>query len=173
MKTRKVFFCLFFLIVSLLIAQIPRGINYQGKLTDITGVALDGTHHIVFRIYDVETGGTHLFSETHTSVVINRGMFDVIIGSLTPIPHTLDFSERYYLELVVDGEVLAPRQTFSSVPYAFRAQKADTALVALSGSVEGGLDNYIVRWVGTDALEPSFYTRQMPAISVFRQPHHQ
>ena len=30
---------------------VPQQINYQGRLTDASGVALDGTYDLVFRIY--------------------------------------------------------------------------------------------------------------------------
>ncbi len=140
---------------SVLLAQIPRQINYQGKLTRPDGVAYHGDiFEITFRIYDSPTSLVELFDETHEAVHMNHGLFDVILGLYSPL--RLPFDQPYWLELEVDGETLLPRQPFSAVPYAYRSVNADTALFAFtSRKVLGGSDNYIVRWNGDDELEPS------------------
>jgi len=107
-------------------AAIPQEINYQGKLTDPDGVAIDGTRQVAFAIYNVSAGGSALWSETHPAVNIDHGLFDVILGSITSFPASLDFSEPYWLEITVAGETLTPRQPFTSAPYAFRALTADS-----------------------------------------------
>ncbi|MCD6531574.1 hypothetical protein J7K99_03920 [bacterium] len=103
---------------------VPHSINYQGKITNSSGVALDGTYDMVFRLYDVSTGGTALWSETHSSVNVHRGLFDVLLGETNPI--NLPFDGQYYLEIEVEGEVLTPRIPLNSVGYAFRAANADS-----------------------------------------------
>ncbi len=110
--------------LSCLAFAIPRQINYQGKLTDSTGVALNGPYTMVFRIYDSPSGGTALWSETHDSVFITKGLFDVVLGETTPLD--LPFDRQYYLEVEVDGEVLSPRIPMASVGYAFRALWSDS-----------------------------------------------
>jgi hypothetical protein len=63
------------LIASTAMAQIPRTIAYQGILTNPGGNPLpNGNHTLVVKLYDQETGGTALFSETHTDAVI-KGVF--------------------------------------------------------------------------------------------------
>jgi len=114
--------------------ELPRLINYQGKLTDPTGVAIDGTANIVFRIYNAGTGGSLLWTETHSLTPVNNGLFDVILGETTPM--TIDFNEQYWIELTVDGETLAPREQLSAVPYAHRSAYADTAIIIGSGAVQ-------------------------------------
>ncbi|GEM_PF-3870621 len=118
---------------------VPKILQYQGKLTDAEGVALDGDHDIVFRIYDEPTGGTALWEEEHTSstghpVTIVNGLFDVTLGELTDL--NIAFDDTYWIELEVDGEVLSPREMLVAVPYAFRAVVADTAYVVGSGAVQ-------------------------------------
>ncbi|MCD6594367.1 hypothetical protein J7L68_01655, partial [bacterium] len=49
-----------------LFAVPPRIMNYQGKLTNSSGVALDGTYSIDFRIYAVETGGSYIWHQKKT-----------------------------------------------------------------------------------------------------------
>ena len=65
-------------------AETPKTINYQGYLTDAGGNPVNGTRSIVFSIYNVNSGGTALWSETQ-SVAVNNGIYSVILGSVTPI----------------------------------------------------------------------------------------
>jgi len=148
--TNKITFVMIFalLLSSVLFAQIPRIMNYQGKLTDTSGVAiLDTTgtscagRIIGFHIYDTSTGGTPLWGETLCVRIVN-GLFDVTLGEVHPIE--LDFSEPYYMELVVDNDddgsisttadTLLPREKLAPVSFAFRSIYADTADYA-SGSL--------------------------------------
>jgi len=143
-----------FVIVSILIISlvniaiaVPRTLNYQGKLTDPGGVAINADLDMTFRIYSTETGGSALWSETHSGafqVEVIKGLFDVELGSITPI--NLDFSVDYWLELVVDGELLTPREKLSTVSYAFRAAIADS----VAGGGSGGSGNWTLS--GTDIL---------------------
>jgi hypothetical protein len=140
-------------ITAILFAAQPRTINYQGKLTNPSGVALHDTHtEILFSIWTAPTGGTMLWDETH-DVYFNHGLFDVILGTEESFPPEMDFSEPYWLQLRVDFEVLSPRQPFSAVPYAIHSVKSDTAV--FTHKVAGGTDNYIVRWNGANELEAS------------------
>ncbi|RKZ33368.1 hypothetical protein DRQ33_04380 [bacterium] len=103
---------------------ISKYINYQGKITDSTGVAVNDTVSIIFRIYDTPTLGSPLWTETHPEVGVTRGLFDVILGKITPLD--IPFDTSYFMELIVDGEVLSPRVELNAVPYAFRALYADS-----------------------------------------------
>ncbi len=119
MKARIAVVMMFFAIVAM--AAVPQIIQYQGKLTDMSGVGENDTLDIRFRVFDVETGGDSLWAMTIANVPVVHGMFDVNIG-----PIDLPFDEQYWLEIVVDGEVLAPRVQLTSSPYAFRAAVADS-----------------------------------------------
>ncbi|MFP4458756.1 MAG: hypothetical protein ACLFSQ_04105 [Candidatus Zixiibacteriota bacterium] len=145
----------FAILVFNLLAEAPRLINYQGKLTNPDGIAIIDDVEITFEIYNSPTAGAALWSETHPSVSVNKGLFDIILGSVNPFPTGLHFDEQYYLQLTVASEVLSPRQPFASVPYAMYASRSDTADFVRGATVEGGSDNYIVRWVGETELEPS------------------
>ncbi len=121
---KRVLFAVF--LVFSLLSAIPHQINYQGKITDETGVALNGYYNMDFSIYDAETGGTLQWTESHTSVPVSKGLFNVILGSSTPI--NLSFDTNYWLEIQVNGDVLTPRIPLSSSAYAFRASIADSAV---------------------------------------------
>jgi len=112
-------------------AQIPRTISYQGVLTDPNGnIVPDGNHILTLTVYDAANNGTELYSETHAVPVV-RGTFNVIIGSVNPIPPTLKFDRAYFLGVSVDGRAeLSPRTPMLAVPYALRAIDAETAVSA-------------------------------------------
>jgi hypothetical protein len=125
--------CVFALIWVGVQADIPKLINYQGMLTDDGGDPLNGTPDIAFRIYNASSGGTLRWNETHSSVPVADGLFNVILGSQSG-GINLDFSEDYWLEIEVDSDTMPERLQFTSVGYAYRAMVADSALAAAPGS---------------------------------------
>lgn len=105
-------------------AQVPRLINYQGRLTDKDGQALDGSYQLTFKIYDVETAGASLWEEVHTTVIID-GLFSVLLGDNQDL--MLPFDKPYFLEIQVGGETMSPRQQITSVGYAVKSESAKEA----------------------------------------------
>jgi len=106
-------------------AEIPRLLNYQGKLTDQQNKPVtDGTYSVTFMIYDVETAGVPLWTETQ-QVTVSKGIFSVLLGGVTPL--NLAFDKAYFLEIKVGTEVMSPRQRIASAAYAFRADAANQA----------------------------------------------
>ena len=115
-----------FLITSPLFAEIPHLISYQGKLGDKDGKPLTGSYNITFRIYDAETGGNLKWSEAHSGVVVNKGYFSLMLGSLTTL--NLPFDQPYWLTIQVGGDPeMTPRQRLASSGYAYRAESAKAA----------------------------------------------
>ena len=104
-------------------ASVPHLINYQGRLTDTSGTPLNGSYAVTFRIYDAETAGSMLWEEAHTGLVIQKGIFSVLLGSVTSM--SLAFDKQYYLEIKVGTEVMSPRQRITSAGYAVRAEEAE------------------------------------------------
>lgn len=129
----------FALIAGAVQAQVPPLINYQGQLLDANGAAANGNVPLVFSIFDVPSGGTALFTETQT-VTVSNGIFNVLIGSVTPIPQDLFDAAPHtrFLEITVNGTVLTPRRVFGSVPYAFNSRNAITSVNAGVGLAGGG-----------------------------------
>ena len=98
-------------------AQIPEQMNYQVMLTNDSDQPLaDQSVQLVFRIYNVESGGGQLWTETHNVVTNSIGVASVVLGSTDPI-HLL-FSVPLWLQVEVEGEVLSPRRQLTSAPYA-------------------------------------------------------
>ena len=106
-------------------AAVPHLINYQGRLTDSGGNPLNGSYNLTFRIYDAETAGNLLWEEIQNGVVIQKGIFSVLLGSVTNL--NLAFDIPYFLEIKVGSEVMSPRQRITSAGYAMRAEKAEDA----------------------------------------------
>ncbi len=114
---------------------IPNKIYYQGRITDKDKIPVTGTVDFVFNIYDAYVGGNLLWSETHNSVSVIRGVFNVILGSSNPI--NLSFNTNYWLEINLNGSVLTPRRQFLSAAYAYRAQIANE--VSSNLTIKGSL----------------------------------
>jgi hypothetical protein len=87
---------------------VPRTIDYQGVLTDDTGRAVaDGMYSMTFRLYAAPSGVSALCEETQ-SVTVSKGMFSVILGTVTPL--NMYFNDQFYLDISVEGEAeLSPR----------------------------------------------------------------
>ncbi len=125
-KRWGIFFILSFLWISEVSAAIPRAINYQGRLTDSSGIPLTGAYDVTFKIYDAQTAGNLLWQETHAGVVVDKGLFNVVLGSVSGL--NIAFDRPYYLEIKVGNEVMVPRQQVTSSGYAIRSEIADDSV---------------------------------------------
>jgi hypothetical protein len=106
-------------------AAVPHLINYQGKLTDKDSKPVsDGVYAITFSIYDSESAGSLLWTETQ-QVSLQKGVFSVLLGGVTNL--NIPFDKDYWLELKVKDEVMSPRQRIASVGYAVRAETVENA----------------------------------------------
>lgn len=135
-------------LASLCLAGIPKLINYQGMLTQSDGTTPvnDGNYNLIFKIYGSAGGTDSLWRENHPSVQVTNGLFNVILGSVTTL--NLPFNTSYWLGIRVGSDdELSPRIQLTSVGYAYRAQIADTATVAVSAPTGGGWtdDGTVVR----------------------------
>ena len=103
-------------VCELFAQSIPGTINYQGVLKDGSGVIVaNGDYDFAFRIYNIESGGSALWTETKL-VSITDGIFATQLGSITPI--NLPFDAAYWLGISISGgSEMMPRITFTSVPY--------------------------------------------------------
>ena len=104
---------------------INREINFQGKLTGSDGTNVtDSSYTVVFSIYDQDSGGTALWSETQ-SVTTTDGIFQVALGSVTPFPADFSFNwDGRYLGIQVGSDSeMTPRIRLTAVPYAFNSER--------------------------------------------------
>ena len=112
---------LLFVFVGAVAAEVPHLISFQGRLTTATGDTVTGNHDLTFKLYDASS--TELWSETHHDVPIVAGLYNVMLGSETPFPAAVDFSEQYYLGVTLDGGTeMTPRYELGASPYALNLQ---------------------------------------------------
>jgi hypothetical protein len=139
--------------------SVPGQLNYQGFLVDaIDSSAVTADLEMTFRLYDSETKGVELWSETHATVDINNGLFNVLLGSVTPFPVNLFDGSQLWLQTEVGPEILAPRKPLLSMAYSQRADDADHAAAAEMAGDADHLEGYTVvdlddRWVNEGDLD--------------------
>lgn len=121
------------------LAAVPLLMNYQGYLTDSSNNPRQGNFKMAFTIFPDSTTGAALWSETYASVNVSGGLFNVVLGTVTPLPPAAFSGAKLWLETAVSDTTLAPRRPLVTVPYSFRARTADTAYVALAsgGDITG------------------------------------
>jgi hypothetical protein len=117
--------CLLVVVVRLTAtADIPHGINYQGRLTDASGNPVpDGNYQITFTIYDAATDGNVKWTSGSQAVGVTNGAFSYELGSVAPfLPANLFADTLRWLGIKVgtDPEIV-PRTKLTSVPYAYQA----------------------------------------------------
>lgn len=114
-----------------LAAQNPK-ISIQGTLKTANGSsAVDGTYNVTFRLYTMETGGTHLWEENAMVEVIG-GIYSHYLGSVTPLVPA-NFANTLYLGVRIGSYELVPRTELAYSPYAFSVAVAQK--VVCSGAV--------------------------------------
>jgi len=110
------------LAVQFAYSQIPQEISYQGVLAEADGSpASDGNYSMTFALYDTDTGGAPLWQEAKV-VVVEDGVFNVILGDVTPL--SPDFDEGYWLGIQVGADPeLEPRVKLTASAYSLNAEK--------------------------------------------------
>lgn len=116
------------------LAAVPAQMNYQGVLTDTSGTPVfDANYTVTFKIYNVATGGSALWTETETVATVG-GVFTKVLGATTPLTG-LAFDTPYWLGISIGGAPELPRQALLSSAYAMRAGSADNVGLPISGTV--------------------------------------
>jgi hypothetical protein len=106
----------------------PRMLNYQGYLTDtLNNPITNPSISMTFAVFDAVSAGNQKWTETQSAVSVDKGIFHVLLGSVTPIPDSVFNNTNRWLELSVAGQTLTPRTRIVSVPFAYSATYADTA----------------------------------------------
>ncbi|MFI5347232.1 MAG: beta strand repeat-containing protein [Elusimicrobiota bacterium] len=109
----------------------PMAINFQGKLVNpTTNAPVSGTAQLTFKIFNVASGGSALWTEGPDGVVVTNGVFALTIGTNTALTRDLFLGASAYLEITVnsvngtaDGTAMTPRQPLVMSPFAFTANQ--------------------------------------------------
>jgi hypothetical protein len=151
-------------------------IPYQGRLANTSGIPLNGSYPITFSSYSVASGGSPLWTESWSgpnSVSVSDGLFNVMLGSLTPLPHNIvtgNGSLRLGLTVNTDDE-MAPRVRLGTVPYTIFALNIADSTVSTAKLVDGAVTSRkfnptrgIATAIGSLALNTSY--QDVPGTSV-------
>ena len=181
---KLIWLCLALLISFVVIveAEVPTIINYQGRLTDIDGEPENGDFSIVFSLYDQSEDGNLLWQEDHitvhgTGVTVDTGLFNVLLGGITPFPDSIFKIHELWLEIKIESDpALSPRMALTSTAFAYHALRSDSSGYSSSiadnsvtsakiedGSIEfidlgqnGAGDGQVMKWnVGLSSWEPA------------------
>ena len=114
----KILILLFALLAVACEVRSQANLSVQGSIQNSSGIALaDGKYSVVFRLYESESGGTPVWSETHPELEVSGGLYSAALGLITPL--TASFDKPYFLGVSVgDSPELYPRARLSSSPYA-------------------------------------------------------
>jgi len=115
-----------------------RLINYQGNILDQLSNPYSGSAQMTFELYDREFGGSQLWSEIQ-NVTMNKGYFNVYLGSTTPFPADFSFNRELWVQVTVGTSAPYPRSPLTMVPAAFVSEVA--ALARFAEDIPDGLVN--------------------------------
>jgi hypothetical protein len=109
-------------------ADVPHMISYQGKLTTASGGCVNDTVEMTFSIYPDTLGSPADWSETQMQVVVQEGIFNVLLGAVDTIPQAVFDGSVKYLGVQVDADPeMRPLKPMVSVAYAYRAAAVDAS----------------------------------------------
>ena len=145
------------ILFSIAVAQppeisIPNTVSFQGLLNNEDGTIYeDGEYEVTFKIIIMPDNGyeTTIWQETHT-VEVSNGVFSTYLGSINNFPNNL--SSDAMLEIQVGNTILSPRQSFSSVPFAFKSQTASMSMQS-QHSVTSDTASYIMNMPTIDSVQ--------------------
>lgn len=120
----------------------PASIYYQGRVLDSNGDPVDGSVDVQVRLFTQETGGSAVWNQTISDISVVNGLYSFYFGNGS-LSDALTNSSSW-LEFIVDGETLTPRQRLVSVPYALRAGTAKQLDPPMSGVPSG----VVIMWSG-------------------------
>jgi hypothetical protein len=111
--------------------------SYQGQLLDASGNPITNlAMPMIFRLYTAASGGTACWSESRT-IDVRNGVFSVLLGQTVAINSSCLIGDSW-LEIVVAGETLTPRERLTSVAHAVEASTLSAGAVTRGGISLGG-----------------------------------
>ena len=106
------------LFTAVIDSNAQKKLSIQGFLKDGNGKAVDnGNYEITFKIYDVATAGTALWTESRPNVKVFGGVYSVNLGEVTSLD-LLPFDKPYFVGITVANTEFTPRIELTYAPYA-------------------------------------------------------
>jgi hypothetical protein len=97
---------------------------------------------MVFALYDAPTAGNLIWGpESHDNVPVSNGLFNVQLGSQVPggIPASVLDDGGVWLQVIVEGDVLSPREKLAAVPFAIMAGTVADEGITTAKIVDGAV----------------------------------
>ena len=145
MKNTKILLSVLFVLIAMqsVLADIPQTISYQGILANAAGDPVeDGEYTMTFRLYD--ENGDELPWQEEQVVEVNKGIFNVILGSTNPL--NLPFDQPYWLGITIgENAELEPRIELTSSAYSLNSRSIADSAVTSSKIADGN----VVRSINT------------------------
>jgi trimeric autotransporter adhesin len=110
---------------------VPRLVNFAGTVQDSKGQPVTGEVTLVFSLYNLQEGGSPLWTESQKVQLDDQGHYTVLLGATEPDGLPLDLftsGEAQWLGIQpqLPGYVEQPRVLLVGMPYALKAADADT-----------------------------------------------
>lgn len=120
--------------LALFVTPPPINIPYQGRLADRAGIPLAGSFKMTFKLYNAAGAPAALWSESYqdaNQVQVNNGLFNVMLGSLSPIDQgVISANPELYLGVTINDDAeMQPRVKLGSVPFATQAWTVPDGLI--------------------------------------------
>jgi hypothetical protein len=141
-------------------------VNFQARLQTAAGAIVpDDSYNIQFKLYDVSTGGTALWTETYLNssskgLSTVNGYLSTQLGSVTSFPSNIPWGHQLWITMNIggtggsaswDGE-MNPRLQLTAIPYAFEAgsltqDNSDSSLTSTLAiqAPTGGNQNFVIQ----------------------------
>jgi len=117
--------CLLVFSVSAAVGGVPLRVTNQGLLLDGSGQRVNGTVSLSVKLFDAESGGSEVYSETIGSTAVSNGVYSFAFGT-NELVDVLSTNAECWVEVSIDGTPLSPRHALQSVPYALVAKEVET-----------------------------------------------
>jgi hypothetical protein len=122
-------------------AAIPDVVTWAARVENDAG-PFDGSMTVTFELFDAVTGGAALWTELVPSAVVVNGDLVHELGSVEPLDDSIIDRDNLFLQVTMNGDVLAPRTALRAVPYALRSSEsahAEEAAHAADATTLAGL----------------------------------
>src|SRR3989339_869613 len=127
-NTKHIVFAILLVCCTSLYATVPNEITYDGYLKEY-GQPVTGTRTMCFKIYDAAINGNEKWSSGNTSVTIKNGVFNKMLLPL------IDWrGGDYYIETIVAGKILSPREKITAQIYAIHSKTTED-ITKTSGAI--------------------------------------
>ena len=128
MKRRLFILLMLLTLIQVASLAVPQLISFSARLNDADGNPLRGEKTVTVRLYPgLEASLTPLWTEAHSNVALNRGVCNVLLGSVVPLPADLEQHAELYLSVQVEGETDAVRVPLTSQVFALKSGYAEHA----------------------------------------------